>query len=92
MLRNHRGAQPRLFDIAEGQQGFSPRSKPRLPVSPRTPTPIMCTSETGFASIVGSIGSHSFRRRNSQTLVKWALWSKNRDEMMEGVYSHAFET
>jgi len=67
-MRNRRNAQNRLFEIAEGQQGSSRRSRRRLPVSQRTRILmqrtrilIMSMPETGFANIVGSIVSPSFR-------------------------------
>lgn len=88
MHRNHRNAQRRLFDIAEGQRGFFTAKQAKA---------------AGFAENTHSYHVHVgnwirehrgiyrlvfFPPAEHPDLVKWALWSKNRDEVVEGVYSH----
>ena len=67
MPRNHRDAERRLFEIAEGQQGFFTAKQAKAAGFAENTHPYHVQVETGFANIVGSTGSPSFRRRNIQT-------------------------
>ena len=64
------------------------QNRPSPQASPRIPTRITCALETGFASTAASTGLRLFPPTEHPDLALWALWSRNRDEEIEGVYSH----
>src|SRR5213078_4746837 len=88
MAQSHREASRRLFEIAEQQQGFFTTKQAKA---------------AGFAENTHSyhvqvgnwLREHRaiyrlalFPTTDRPELVLWALWSRNRNEEVEGVYSH----
>ena len=88
MAQSHREASRRLFEFAEQQQGFFTTKQAKA---------------AGFAENTHSYHVHVgnwvrkyrgiyrlalFPTSDRPDLVLWALWSRNRNEEIEGVYSH----
>jgi predicted transcriptional regulator of viral defense system len=88
MPRNHREAQRRLFEVAEGQQGFFTTKQAKA-------VGFAENTHTYHVQVGNWIREHRgiyrlalFPPADHPDLMKWALWSKNRDEVIEGVYGH----
>ena len=88
MPRNHRGAERRLFEIAEGQQGFFTAKQAKAAGFAENTHPYHVQVGNWIREHRGIYRLALFPTAEHPDLVKWALWSKNRDEVMEGVYSH----
>lgn len=88
MPRNHRDAERRLFDIAEGQQGFFTAKQAKAAGFAENTHPYHVQVRNWIREHRGIYRLALFPPVEHPDLVKWALWSKNRDEVMEGVYSH----
>jgi predicted transcriptional regulator of viral defense system len=88
MRRNHRDAQRRLFEIAEGQQGFFTAKQAKTAGFAENTHPYHVQVGNWIRQHRGIYRLALFPLAENPDLVKWALWSKNRDEVMEGVYSH----
>ena len=88
MARNHRDAQRRLFEIAEGQQGFFTAKQAKSAGFAENTHPYHVQVGNWTREHRGIYRLALFPPTEHPDLVKWALWSKNRDEVMEGVYSH----
>jgi predicted transcriptional regulator of viral defense system len=88
MRRNHRDAQRRLFEVAEGQQGFFTAKQAKTAGFAENTHPYHVQVGNWIRQHRGIYRLALFPLAENPDLVKWALWSKNRDEVMEGVYSH----
>jgi predicted transcriptional regulator of viral defense system len=88
MARNHREAQRRLFEIAEGQQGFFTAKQAKAAGFAENTHPYHVQVGNWVREHRGIYRLALFPPAEHPDLVKWALWSKNRDEVMEGAYSH----
>jgi predicted transcriptional regulator of viral defense system len=88
MPRNHRDAQRRLFEVAEGQQGFFTAKQAKTAGFAENTHPYHVQAGNWIREHRGIYRLVLFPPAEHPDLVKWALWSKNRDEVMEGVYSH----
>ena len=88
MPRNHRDAERRLFEIAEGQQGFFTAKQAKAAGFAENTHPYHVQVGNWIREHRGIYRLALFPTAEHPDLVKWALWSKNRDEVMEGVYSH----
>lgn len=88
MPRNHREAQRRLFDVAEGQQGFFTAKQAKAAGFAENTHPYHVQAGNWIREHRGIYRLALFPSAERPDLVRWALWSKNRDEVMEGVYSH----
>ena len=88
MLRNHRDALRRLFEIAETQQGFFTAKQSKAAGFAENTHPYHVRVGNWIRERRGIYRLALFPPAENPDLVKWALWSKNRDEEMEGVYSH----
>ena len=88
MPRNHREAQRRLFDVAEGQQGFFTAKQAKAAGFAENTHPYHVQVGNWIREHRGIYRLALFPTVEHPDLVKWALWSQNRDEVMEGVYSH----
>ena len=88
MPRNHRKAQRRLFDVAEGQQGFFTAKQAKAAGFAENTHPYHVQVGNWIREHRGIYRLALFPIVEHPDLVKWALWSQNRDEVMEGVYSH----
>ena len=85
---NHRDAQRRLYEIAEGQQGFFTAKQAKAAGFAENTHPYHVQVGNWIREHRGIYRLALFPPAEHPDLVKWALWSKNRDEEMEGVYSH----
>lgn len=88
MPRNHREAQRRLFEVAEGQQGFFTAKQAKTAGFAENTHPYHVQVGNWVREYRGIYRLTLFPPSEHPDLVKWALWSKNRDEVIEGVYSH----
>jgi hypothetical protein len=88
MPRNHREAQRRLFEIAEGQQGFFTAKQAKAAGFAENTHPYHVQVGNWVREYRGIYRLTLFPPSEHPDLVKWALWSKNRNEVIEGVYSH----
>jgi predicted transcriptional regulator of viral defense system len=88
MPRNHRDAERRLFEVAEGQQGFFTAKQAKAAGFAENTHPYHVQVGNWIREHRGIYRLALFPTAEHPDLVKWALWSKNRDEVMEGVYSH----
>lgn len=88
MLRNHRDALRWLFEIAETQQGFFTAKQAKAAGFAENTHPYHVRVGNWIRERRGIYRLALFPPAENPDLVKWALWSKNRDEEMEGVYSH----
>ena len=88
MARNHRDAQRRLFEIAEGQQGFFTAKQAKAAGFAENTHPYHVQVGNWIREHRGIYRLALFPPAQHPDLVKWALWSKNRNEVIEGVYSH----
>ena len=88
MARNHRDAQRRLFEIAESQQGFFTAKQAKAAGFAENTHPYHVQVGNWIREHRGIYRLAFFPPAEHPDLVKWALWSQNRDEEMEGVYSH----
>lgn len=88
MPRNHRDAQRRLFEIAEGQQGFFTAKQAKAAGFAENTHPYHVQVGNWIREHRGIYRLALFPTAEHPDLVKWALWSKNRSEAIEGVYSH----
>jgi predicted transcriptional regulator of viral defense system len=88
MVRSHREVSRRLYEIAETQQGFF-TTKQAKDAGYRENT------HTYHAKVGNWVREHrgiyrlaQFPPAQQADLVRWALWSRNRRQEIEGVYSH----
>jgi hypothetical protein len=88
MARNHREAQRRLFEIAAGQQGFFTAKQAKASGFAENTHPYHVQVGNWIREHRGIYRLALFPLPEHPDLVKWGLWSKNRDEVMEGAYSH----
>jgi len=88
MARNHRDAQRQLFEIAEGQQGFFTAKQAKAAGFAENTHPYHVQVGNWIREHRAIYRLALFPPAEHPDLVKWALWSQNRDEEMEGVYSH----
>jgi|ERR1051325_5265070 predicted transcriptional regulator of viral defense system len=88
MARTHRDAQRRLFEIAESQQGFFTAKQAKAAGFAENTHPYHVQVGNWIREHRGIYRLAFFPPAEHPDLVKWALWSQNRDEEMEGVYSH----
>jgi|SRR5215472_7423216 len=88
MPRNHRDAQRRLFEIVEAQQGFFTAKQAKAAGFAENTHPYHVQVGNWIREHRGIYRLALFPLAERPDLVKWALWSKNRDGEMEGAYSH----
>ncbi len=88
MPRNHREAQRRLFEVAEGQQGFFTAKQAKAAGFAENTHPYHVQVGNWIREYRAIYRLALFPSAEHPDLVKWALWSKNRDEVIEGVYCH----
>jgi predicted transcriptional regulator of viral defense system len=87
-VRDHREAQRRLFEISEAQQGFFTAKQAKAAGFAENTHPYHVQTGNWIREHRGIYRLALFPSADHPDLVKWALWSRNRDEMCEGVYSY----
>lgn len=88
MARSHREAARRLYDIAEAQQGFFTTKQAKAAGFAENTHPYHVQVGNWIREHRGIYRLALFPPAERPDLVLWALWSRNRDEKVEGVYSH----
>src|SRR5882724_4983388 len=88
MRRSHREAQRRLFDIAEAQEGFFTAKEAKAAGFAENTHPYHVQVGNWIREHRGIYRLALFPVAEHPDLVKWALWSRNRNGVTEGVYSH----
>ena len=88
MPRCHREAERRLFEIAEGQEGFFTTKQAKAAGFAENTHPYHVQVGNWIREHRGIYRLALFPIADHPDLVKWALWSRNRNEVTEGVYSH----
>ncbi len=85
---SHRDAARQLFDIAEQQQGFFPTKQAKAAGFAENTHPYYVHAGNWIREHRGIYRLSFFPAADRPDLVLWALWSRNRNEEVEGVYSH----
>ncbi len=88
MAQSHREAARRLFEIAEQQQGFFTTKQAKAAGFAENTHPYHVQAGNWIREHRGIYRLALFPITERPDLVLWALWSRNRDEEVEGVYSH----
>lgn len=88
MAQSHREAARRLFEFAEGQQGFFTAKQAKAAGFAENTHPYHVQAGNWIREYRGIYRLALFPAADRPDLVLWALWSRNRNEEVEGVYSH----
>jgi len=88
MAQSHREASRRLFEIAEQQQGFFTTKQAKAAGFAENTHPYHVQVGNWIREHRGIYRLALFPVTDRPELVLWALWSRNRDEEVEGIYSH----
>ena len=88
MPRSHREAFRRLFEFAEQQQGFFTTKQAKAAGFAENTHPYHVQVGNWIREHRGIYRLALFPTADRPDLVLWALWSRNRNEEVEGVYSH----
>ena len=88
MAQSHREASRRLFEFAEQQQGFFTTKQAKAAGFAENTHPYHVQVGNWIREHRGIYRLALFPAANRPDLVLWALWSRNRNEEIEGVYSH----
>ena len=88
MAQSHREASRRLFEVAEQQQGFFTTKQAKAAGFAENTHPYHVQVGNWVREYRGIYRLALFPAADRPDLVLWALWSRNRNEEVEGVYSH----
>jgi len=88
MAQSHREAARRLFEFAEQQQGFFTAKQARAAGFAENTHPYHVQAGNWIREHRAIYRLALFPATDRPDLVLWALWSRNRNEEVEGVYSH----
>ena len=88
MPRCHRESERRLFEIAETQEGFFTTKQAKAAGFAENTHPYHVQVGNWIREHRGIYRLALFPIAEHPDLVKWALWSRNRNEVTEGVFSH----
>ena len=88
MAQSHREAARRLFETAEQQQGFFTTKQAKIAGFAENTHPYHVHAGNWIREHRGIYRLSLFPAADRPDLVLWALWSRNRNEEVEGVYSH----
>src|SRR5882762_884856 len=88
MAQSHREASRRLFEIAEQQQGFFTTKQAKAAGFAENTHPYHVQVGNWIREHRGIYRLTLFPTADRPDLVLWALWSRNRNEEVEGVYGH----
>jgi hypothetical protein len=88
MARSHRESSRRLFEIAEQQQGFFTAKQAKAAGFAENTHPYHVQTGNWVREHRGIYRLALFPMAERPDLVLWSLWSRNRSEEIEGVYSH----
>jgi predicted transcriptional regulator of viral defense system len=88
MAQSHREAARRLFEFAQEQQGFFTTKQAKAAGFAENTHPYHVQVGNWIREHRGIYRLGLFPAADRPDLVLWALWSRNRNEELEGVYSH----
>jgi predicted transcriptional regulator of viral defense system len=88
MAQSHREASRRLFEFAEHQQGFFTTKQAKAAGFAENTHPYHVQAGNWIREHRGVYRLALFPAADRPDLVLWSLWSRNRNEEVEGVYSH----
>jgi len=88
MAQSHREAAQRLFEFAQEQQGFFTAKQAKAAGFAENTHPYHVQAGNWIREHRGVYRLAQFPTPDRPDLVQWALWSRNRREEIEGVYSH----
>ena len=88
MRKARREAAKRLYEIAEGQQGFFTTKQAKAAGFAENTHPYHVQAGNWIREHRGIYRLASFPRGERPDLTLWSLWSRNRGESVQGVYSH----
>ena len=88
MSKVRREAAKRLFEIAEDQQGFFTTKQAKAAGFAENTHPYHVQAGNWIREHRGIYRLASFPRGERPDLMLWSLWSRNRREAAQGVYSH----
>ncbi len=88
MARGRREAAKRLYEIAEDQQGFFTTKQAKAAGFAENTHPYHVQVENWIREHRGIYRLARFPRSDRSDLMLWSLWSRNREEVIKGVYSH----
>lgn len=88
MAQSHREAARQLFETAEQQQGFFTTKQAKAAGFAENTHPYHVHAGNWIREHRGIYRLALFPAADRPDLVLWALWSRNRNEEVEGVYSH----
>ena len=88
MRKERKEAAKRLYEIAEGQQGFFTTKQAKAAGFAENTHPYHVQAGNWIREYRGIYRLASFPRGKRPDLMLWSLWSRNRAEAAQGVYSH----
>ena len=88
MAQSHREASRRLFEFAEQQQGFFTTKQAKAAGFAENTHPYHVQVGNWIREHRGIYRLALFPATDRPDLVLWAMWSRNRNEEVQGVYSH----
>lgn len=88
MRKERKEAAKRLYEIAEGQQGFFTTKQAKAAGFADNTHPYHVQAGNWIREHRGIYRLASFPRGERPDLVLWSLWARNRGEANQGVYSH----
>jgi Transcriptional regulator, AbiEi antitoxin len=88
MAQSHREASRRLFDFAEQQQGFFTTKQAKAAGFAENTHPYHVQAGNWVREHRGIYRLALYPAADRPDLVLWSLWSRNRNEEVEGVYSY----
>jgi predicted transcriptional regulator of viral defense system len=78
----------RLYEIAEGQQGFFTTKQAKAAGFAENTHPYHVQAGNWVRENRGIYRLANFPRSERPDLMLWSLWSRNRKEVVQGIYSH----
>ena len=88
MRKERKEAAKRLYEMAEGQQGFFTTKQAKAAGFAENTHPYHVQAGNWIREHRGIYRLASFPRGERPDLMLWSLWSRNRGEAGQGVYSH----
>jgi predicted transcriptional regulator of viral defense system len=88
MRKDRKEAAKRLYEIAEDQQGFFTTKQAKAAGFAENTHPYHVQAGNWIREHRGIYRLSSFPRGERPDLMLWSLWSRNREEVAQGVYSH----
>ena len=88
MAQSHREASRRLYETAEAQQGFFTTKQAKAAGFAENTHPYHVQVGNWVREHRGIYRLAQFPQADRPDLVLWSLWSKNRNQETEGIYSH----